>query len=352
MKNKVNSRQYTTRNVKGKTKIKKVKTRKLLIYFIIYQFLFVIITAPIIVYYGPFFPNLRKNIVGSAMVTNSHQFIATLFLSDKRIQEILNSDESVGVSASIAQDLNKIKVGTSDNRVNFKKIQGKKFNGLMVIVHNPTRVKIGYSSSLLKVGQKTSEIAKGNNAIAAINGGGFNDKGNNSTTIWTGTGAVPTGIIISNRKLIFPKSNDLNPKEVFKGVAGITSNGKLIVGDYTVDELLNKKDVTEALCFGPTLIENGVDKKGLQYQGAAPRTAIGQKTDGSIILLTIDGRQGLKAGATIEDVQQTMKEAGAYNAVNLDGGASTTMYYNGKVQNTPSDKSIERPVPTAIYIRK
>ncbi|MDD3225010.1 MAG: phosphodiester glycosidase family protein [Clostridium sp.] len=332
-----------------KRRSNKIKTRKLVVYFVIFQLLFGIVTAPIIVYYGPFFPNLRKNIVGTAMSTNSHEFIATLFLSDKQIHKILSSDENVGVSALIKQDLSKIKLGNSDNKIELEGIDGNKFTGLALIIHDPKRVKIGYSPKLFKVGQKTSAIAKENSAIAAINGGGFNDKGNKSTTLWTGTGGLPTGIIISKGKIIFPKQVD--NKEIFKGVAGITSKGTLIVGDYTANELLNK-NVTEALCFGPTLIENGVETSGFQYQGADPRTAIGQKTDGSIVLLTIDGRQGLKAGAEIEDVQKAMKKLQVYNAVNLDGGASTTMYYEGKVQNSPSDKYGERPVPTVIYVTK
>ncbi len=345
---KYNNRKYNTKNMKSRPKVNKIKTRKLVFYFIICQLLYGMVTAPILLYYSPLFTNLRKNIVGTAMSTNSHAFIATLFLSDKRIQEILNN----GVSDTTAQNYNDIKLGNKDKTIDQIPIQGKKFTGIMVIVHDPTRVKIGYSSKLLKVGQKTSEIGKENNALVAINGGGFDDKGKNSTTIWTGDGAIPTGIIISNGKLVFPSRNNLDTNQVFKGVAGITTKGELIVGDHTVNELL-QLGVKEALCFGPTLIKNGVRTKGFQEQGADPRTVIGQKKDGSIILLTIDGRQGLEAGATLEDVQKVMQETGgAWNAVNLDGGASTTMYYEGKVQNSPCDKYGERPIPTAIYVRK
>jgi exopolysaccharide biosynthesis protein len=346
MKNKSNSRQYNTTKVKGKTQVKKVKKIKLVVYFIIFQVLFGIATAPIIVYYSPFFTNLRKNIVGTAMSTDSHQFIATLFLSTQQINQIIGSGTA---SAAISQDLSKVSIEHKDKGIKLKQITGNKFNGYMVIIDDPTRVKVGYSSKLGITGQKTSQIAKENNAIAAINGGGFDDKGNNSTTIWTGNGAVPIGIIISNGKLIFPNPNDLDQQQIYKGVAAIDSKGNLIVGDYTVDQLLNR-GVKEALSFGPTLIENSQKTTGFTSQGADPRTAIGQTKDGAILLLTLDGRTGLKAGAELEDVQLVMEQNGAVNAVNLDGGASTTMYYNGKVQNSPSDKSMERPVPTAIYV--
>ncbi|AGK96703.1 phosphodiester glycosidase family protein [Clostridium pasteurianum] len=351
MKNRVNNEVNLRRN--GARKVKKFK---LLIYFIIFQLFFGIATAPWIVYYGPF-STLKKMIVGQAMSTMSHQYIATLFLSQKQINDILysNSNSNAGPIGSLAQDLNKIKIGNHDNNIELEKIDGKKFTGLMLVVHDPTRVKIGYSSQLGTVGQTTSQIAKNNNAIAAINGGGFQDKANNSTATWTGTGALPTGIIISGGKLIYPTDNiDYNVKRI--GVAGITSNGQLIVGDHSINELL-KDGVTEAICFGPTLIVNGTiqtrDSQGrpIDSQGANPRTAIGQRADGSILLLAIDGRQGLQMGATIGDVQKVMKDQGAINAVNLDGGASTTLYYNGSVQNNPSDKFGERPIPTAIYVK-
>lgn len=351
MNSKSNNRKYDGKKRKGKVQNRKIKKWKLLLYFIVFQLLFGVATAPIIVYYTPLFTNLRKNIVGTAMSTNSHAFIATLFLSDSQIQSILNGDGGGSATSALSQDLSKISLSSTNNKIETINIKGNKFNGILVIVHNPKRVKIGYSSKLGTVGQKTSEIAKENNALVAINGGGFNDKGNNSTTIWTGTGAIPTGIIISNGKVIFPSEADLDPIQVYQGVAGITSSGKLVVGNHSVRELL-QMGVTEALCFGPTLIENGTETTGLSYQGADPRTAIGQRTDGSILLLTLDGRQVFEAGATIQDVQTIMKEEGAYNAVNLDGGASTTMYYGGKVQNSPSDKFGERPVPTAIYVTK
>ena len=352
MSNDSNNRQYSNKR-HNKKPVKKIKARKLLMYFLVFQLLFGMATAPIIVYYSPLFTNLRKNIVGTAMATNSHQFIATLFLSDKQIQEIIKNTATGGLGATVSQDLSKINIGGHDKKIEIGAVSGgHKFNGWLVIVHDPSRVKVGYTKNLGKSGQKTSQIAKENNAVAAINGGGFNDKGNNSTSTWTGNGGLPTGIIISNGKLIFPYAGDADTKAANIGVVGIDSKGNMIVGDYSIDDLLSK-GVTEALCFGPTLIENGVAKDGISSQGANPRTAIGQRKDGSILLLTLDGRVGLEAGASIEDVQQVMQKAGAVNAVNLDGGASTTMYYNGKVKNTPSDTKFgERPIPTAIYVKK
>lgn len=341
----------------NKSNIKKVNNKsrgRLLTYFIIFELLFTTATAPWILYYGPF-NTLRKQIVGTAMSTTTHQFIATLFLSDKQIEEIRFGDTTAASNAE-AENLKEINIANSNGKIDHKTVTGKKFTGQMLVVHNPKRVKIGYSSKLGVKGEKISTIAKENNAVAAINGGGFSDKGQNSTALWTGTGAFPTGIIISGGKLVYPKESVDNSKQ-YPGVAGITRNGYLIVGKHTIKELLND-GVTEALCFGPTLIINGevqtlsdIDGRSIDSQGTDPRTAIGQKADGSIVLLTIDGRQGLQAGATIGDVQKLMLAQGVKNAVNLDGGASTTLYYNGKVINSPSDKFGERTVPTIVYVK-
>lgn len=76
----------------------------------------------------------------------------------------------------------------------------------MLIVHDPTRVKVGYSKKLGVAGELTSKIAKDNNAVAAINGGGFTDRSSEDSE-WTGTGGKPTGILMSEGNVI---SNDIN----------------------------------------------------------------------------------------------------------------------------------------------
>lgn len=344
------------RNRTASKKAKNGNRPKLIIYFILFEIIFTIASAPIIVYYGPF-STLKRTVVGAAMSTMSHQFLATLFLSQKQIDEIRYGTSNEASNAE-TENLKQINLKSNDSNIEFTKVDGgKKFTGLVLIIHDPRRVKVGYSSKLGEKGERTSQIAKAHNAVAAINGGGFSDKGQNSTALWTGTGAFPTGFIISGGKLIYPKTNaDMNTK--VPGIAAINKQGVLIVGKYSIKELLDM-GVQEGICFGPTLIINNVaqklsdvDGRAIDSQGTDPRTAIGQRaSDGAIILLTIDGRQGLQAGASIGDVITTMKSLGVTNAVNLDGGASTTMYYNGIVQNSPSDKFGERSLPTIIYVK-
>ena len=86
--------------------------------------------------------------------------------------------------------------------------------------------------------------------------------------------------------------------------------------------------------------------------GISPRSAIGQKKDGTMMFLVIDGRQpGYSIGAPVVDVQNIMYEKGAYIAANLDGGSSTTLYYNGNVVNKPADLLGERMIPTAFIVK-
>jgi exopolysaccharide biosynthesis protein len=123
-----------------------------------------------------------------------------------------------------------------------------------------------------------------------------------------------------------------------------------VVGNYSLKDL-NEKSIRDAIVYGPPLIMNGVPQNNINNQGTAPRTAIGQRADGSIIFLVVDGRQLLKVGATIQDIQNIMIQENAINAINLDGGASSTMYYEGEILNNPSDKFGERPIPTIFYVK-
>ncbi|MBP1744337.1 MAG: hypothetical protein H6Q58_1315 [Firmicutes bacterium] len=312
--------------------------------FIVFQLVFALITAPLIVFYGPF-DNVRKTVVGAAMTTLSHQWIAKIFLSDEKIEAILNEN----TIETIEQDDSALEfVNTHDDSVEVEEIsEGSKFKGYMIIVHDPTRIKVGYSSKLGTAGEMTSQIAKAKGAVAAINGGGFTDQ--TGTSKWTGTGGIPTGILISEGNII---SNDLSSNTAKVDVMAITADGMLLVGPHSINEM-TKLGVKEAISFGPALIVNGKTtiKSGDGGWGIAPRTAIGQKKDGTILMLVIDGRQTSSVGASLRDVQNIMVEYGAYNATNLDGGSSTTMYYDNEVLNNPCDPLGERSVPSIVYVK-
>ena len=334
-------------------KVKKsVKTKKsiygLILLFIIFELIFTIITAPFMIYYGPF-KNVTTTVIGASMTTSSLKWLVTTFVSDEKIKRIM-SEHKID---SIVQDKpNDKKFGVKVEKKNDYSIEryditGKRFKGYILIINDPTRIKVGYSTMLGTEGQLTSEIARYHKAVAAVNGGAFSD--GVSGTLWTGTGANPEGIIMSGGEIIFNNIKSENDKVE---IIALTKTGKLLVGKNSINEM-KKNGVTEAVSFGPALIVNGVKtiNSGDGGWGIAPRTAIAQRSDGAIILLSIDGREINSLGATLKEVQDELYNFGAYNAANLDGGSSSTMFYNDEVINNPCDSLGERSVPSIIYVK-
>jgi hypothetical protein len=116
--------------------------------------------------------------------------------------------------------------------------------------------------------------------------------------------------------------------------------------------------ITDAISSGPTLVKNGkpIFNAGealtpVQLHGRDPRTAIGQRADGTIVMVAVDGRRlGWSIGITNWDLAQTLVRYGCVTGFALDSGGSTTMAFDGKVLNRPSDSYGERPVGEALVI--
>jgi len=329
---------------KGKRKNKKV-SGKTLIMFLLFEFIFTACTFPFLLLYGPF-NNAKSTYVGAAMTSMTHQYLATWFLSEEKINKILgnNSTEATDETTN-ASEINIPKV--KDDTIEFYELaDNPKFTGYYLVVKDPTRVKVGHTTKLNEEGQTTSQIAENYNAVAAVNGGAFVDQ--SSTSQWTGNGGIPSGIVMSGGEVVHNDLGEGNKTELL----AIDKQGVMIVGKYSIDDLKERK-IQEALSFRPTLVVNGkmTPMSGDGGWGIAPRTAIGQRQDGAIILLVIDGRGVGSLGATLKETQEIMYQLGAVNAMNLDGGKSTTLYYDGEVRNTPSNSMGERAIPTAIIVK-
>jgi exopolysaccharide biosynthesis protein len=335
--------------LKSKESAKKKKNKiKVVLLFIIFEVIFTAVTAPFVFYHGPF-KNIKTIVVGSAMTTLTLQRLVTSFISDEKIKLIM-SDQNIEV---IAQDnvdgVNGIKVEhKNDNSIERYDLTSKKFKGYILVIKDPTRIKVGFASMPYKAGELTSEIARNNRAIAAINGGAFSNEHSELPSIEKGTS--PTGIIMSDGKIIF---NNIENDDETNEVIAITESGKLLVGKHSISEM-KTASVEEAVSFGPALIVNGVKAitTGDGGWGIAPRTAIAQKKDGTIIFIVIDGRRINSFGATLRELQDELYKFGAYNAANLDGGSSSTLFYNDEVINNPCGKLGERKVPSIIYVEK
>ena len=334
------------KNKNNKKNRKRKFSFKLLIGFIVFQIFFTAITAPFLLLYGPF-ENPKKTFLGTAMDSMHYQWLATTFMSKENIDSILGINEGANTEAE-GSDESVVEISrVKDDSIKCYPIKGKdgaKFNGYVIEVTDPTRVKVGVSSKLGTEGEKTSEIAKKNNAIAAINGGAFTDETNGEE--WTQNGGIPTGLILQNGEVKF---NDIPENEKRETVA-ITKDGLLLAGRYSLNDL-KKKNASEALTFGPVLISGGT-KVSVPEKGTAPKTLIGQKANGTMVLVVLDSNTETRFSATIKEAQDVMYKLGCVTAINLDGGKSTTMYYDGEVINNPSNPIGERKIASGFIVTK
>ena len=189
---------------------------------------------------------------------------------------------------------------------------------------------------------KTSVTAADNNAILAVNGDYY--------------GANSTGYVIRNGVVY----RDTIREDSSNGDLAIYKDGsfKVIYEDQISAEQLANDGVVNLLAFGPALVENGeiaVDTNTEVGQAMAsnPRTAIGIIDENRYIIVVSDGRTSESEGLSLYQLAEVMKSYGAKTAYNLDGGGSSTLYFNGQVINKPTtggNKISERAVSDIVYI--
>ena len=304
--------------------------------FLIVLLVFFGVTSPVVVLFGPF-DNIKRTVVGAILKSRHPQYITWLF-SQEEIDKILG-----GISTAPKQELFKFTART-DSSLNLKQIESSRFKGFLLEIPDPKRIEVATAENMDEKGDTTSGIAKRHDAVAAINAGGFYDANG------TGTGRSPYGFIIHDgRFLLGQNSLDVEVNEF----VGFNKEGNLIAGTYSKGEII-EMGAKEGISFGPALIVNGekMITDGDGGWGVGPRTAIGQRKDGTVLFLVIDGRQpGYSVGATLRDLQNILHEEGAVIAANLDGGSSSTLYLNGNVVNKPADLLGERMIPTAFIVK-
>ncbi len=230
-----------------------------------------------------------------------------------------------------------------ENGLQIFEVHGPTYNGWIMVVQDPSRVAVGVCRENFnsKPGLVLHDIAARYNAIAAINGGGFSDEGG------LGNGGRPIGLVISGGEVL----NKASINSDHNIVMGFDRDNKLIVGKMTSEEAV-KKGLRDALAFGPALVVNGEPASfSGSSSGLNPRTAIGQRQDGAVLLLVIDGRQASSLGATYADMINVLMEYEAFNAANLDGGSSSMLWYNGEYINKGVILTGSRELPTAFIVR-
>lgn len=302
-----------------------------------------------------------KELFATTMLeTGQMKFLATMFLSPEEVQQLVNGNSVSEMKAEISTSL--IKGGNKDlNGIELKEISGQTFFAKMLIVNDPSRVKLSTIYPWKAQGSELAELVKKADAIGGVNGGLYLSKGN--------SGGQPLGLTVCNGEIQYNKPNGIKGLHLI----GLDKQNILRIIDLEgknateVEEIIKKEEIRDAVAFQEEasdknnhfvkLIINGevrhIEGRG---SGANPRTAIGQRADGAILLLVTDGRGAAgHLGATAADLIKVMKEHGAVNAANIDGGSSSTMYYKDKYEMTSVTfyyANSSWKLPTAFVIEK
>lgn len=316
-----------------------------LLKFILYSFLTIIygwILGIFLVFHGPFhyLESFAIEDITSAYHSNLLGPLTLWTVTNKGTPSMMVdvTDDSQNNNI-ISKNIKNNSTSNSDSSIQVLDYKTSTYSAKIMMIPNPKSIKVAVTKYKGDVGETVSEMVADNHAIAGINGGAFTD------TSYRGTGGSPLGVTIHDGQLI--TNSGTQP------VIGFTKDGLLVIGNYNGDELI-QKGVTEALTFGPVLVKNGKGVvQGDGGWGNAPRTAIGQKEDGTVIMIVTDGRfihGSNNLGASMKDMMNLMLKYGAVNAANLDGGSSTTMVKDGKLVNQPTDVLGERKVATSFIV--
>lgn len=288
--------------------------------------------------------NFKDFWIPTAMTTMSHKYLAYTLYNEDTVNKVMSENYIEANTEKI--NLNDIVIGDTKEKSHYSskyekdlftrmennevykiiRIEESKFKGYLTVIYDPSDVELAVSSKLGKAGQSVNTLVKNNNGLVGINGGGFEDLDG-----W-GNGSIPYGAIIKNGELIWQHAGGSG------WLIGFTKEHKMYLTDKSPAEAISD-GMMEAVEFGPNLIVNGKVSKihGDGGWGTAPRSVIAQRKDGIVLFLCIEGRlPGYSTGATMNDVIDILLRYKAYNAANLDGGASSTMSVEGKLWNKPS----------------
>ena len=324
--------------------------KKLVIIFMILDFLAL---SCLFVAYGPI-SLFRDWFIPTSIGSWTHEYFARTIYTDKQIEWVLDSmgtytsDETTDSSLidfnnsdplvydSIYEE--EILKRDKDDVYKLIDIEGDTYTGHILVVYDPARISLEISPNIRNGGQTISGFAKSFDALAAVNASGFV---RNATT-----GALsPDGTFIIDNKLY---------KDEGGGIIGFNNDNVLVLTRDSATEAINN-GMKDAISFGPFLIVNGVPatfSKGGGY-GLRPRTAVGQRKDGIVLFVVINGNSYGTSGVDMEELTNIFIRYKAYNAANLDGGGSSSLYAAGKLINKPAGWGYEgeRYLPNAFIIK-
>lgn len=323
--------------------------------------------------------HFRQIFITSLMESSAGPIAARMVLTDDQINEILANNttiefdqvtdpalvsvmreeaEAAAAAAAQAGIDAETNLDPDGDGIEIHEISGPMYHGMMMIVYDPSRVICATIDNYTHsgAGMTLQQLIEKYGAVAGINGGQYEDESG------LGIGGWPVGVVMSQGVLradnvdeYYEAGTDENGDPIYQTrtslpTVGFTQDDILVVGTFGggYAESIGLRD---AVSFGPALIVNGV---AANYSGVGgglnPRTAIGQRADGAVLMLCIEGRRSTSMGATMADLIDIMVEYGAVNAFNLDGGMSSSMVYNGEEIVDNANIRGDRAIPTAWVV--
>lgn len=337
-------KEKVTKTTKKTKKDNKKQSKKLLYLTVFFATCDVLAIICFIIMYGPW--NYVRNLyITTAMNTMTHQYLAKIFYDDETIEQIKNSNYFVTINEST--NINDITIDTTEkvtykdkyeeelltreNEDDLYKVINLKVgnsNAHLVAIYEPEKVELIHTKkfNVGGYGERVITMCQRYEGIVCINGGGFIDNGMGSD--------IPEGYVIKDHEIIWTPTNQ-DPNTYRANIIGMTDDGILkLMSNTTGTEAINA-GVKDGMVFGPFLIVNGTPLEIVgDPWGKSPRMAIAQRKDGVMMFLAIDGKNYID-GATLQDVIDVLIKYGAYNAANLDGGQSSTLVVENKLENNP-----------------
>lgn len=317
----------------------------------------IIMIAFLIVTYGPS-DKFKNWWITTAMDSGNHKWLAKVLYSENTIKNVLLTNSVIEVNESTdesAIDFNNQQVTeyssiyekqildrNPEDLYKLIRIKENGYSGYLVAIYDSSRIKLATSPSISYGGSQMLDLASKEEAIVAINASGFSRRNG---------GLVPTGTVIEDGKIKSVGSRNRHGG----GLIGFTYNNVLMLTTDSAENAI-KKGMKDAMTFGPFLIVNGIPSEimGNGGYGTANRTAIGQRKDGIVLFLVIDGRGADGSnGISMNDMITLFQKYGAYNAANLDGGGSSTLVIENELINNPRGYGYigERYLPNAWILK-
>ena len=245
---------------------------------------------------------------------------------DSNLKDEFSNTSEIVINKDAAISAGTDEWANSPDGIRFESHSGDTYNAHIMIVRDPSKVYLGTSTENFSTsipGTRIDDQIETDGAIAGVNAGAFFDNGTSDPSV----GSVPEGLVYSKGVC---KWTTGSPPNGIKGFAGFNKDNILVVAQDNLSKAQAEElNIRDGCCFGPVLIMNGeINQEAYNSNsGWNPRTAIGQRKDGAVVFVCIDGRQAGSAGGTYKDVIDIMIEYGVVNACNMDGGSSSIMVY-------------------------